>query len=82
MGAVLFNPVKPGDHVTQMIVQVIMTPKVAEVEAAKAVAIRDAELQMEVEIKNALCQTEKLKAEQLSKATVQYETQVSTYACA
>ncbi|KAM3355149.1 hypothetical protein ACQJBY_025747 [Aegilops geniculata] len=50
--------------------------KVAEVEAAKAVAIRDAELQMEVEIKNALCQTEKLKAEQLSKATVQYDTQV------
>ncbi|KAF7026372.1 hypothetical protein CFC21_038487 [Triticum aestivum] len=45
--------------------------KVAEVEAAKAVAIRDAELQMEVEIKNA-----KLKAEQLSKATVQYDTQV------
>uniref|UniRef100_A0A8R7U2Z5 Flotillin-like n=1 Tax=Triticum urartu TaxID=4572 RepID=A0A8R7U2Z5_TRIUA len=50
--------------------------KVAEVEAAKAVAIRDAELQMEIEIKNALCQTEKLKAEQLSKATVQYDTQV------
>ncbi|KAI4964701.1 hypothetical protein ZWY2020_059952 [Hordeum vulgare] len=50
--------------------------KVAEVEAAKAVAIREAELQMEVEIKNAMRQTEKLKAEQLSKATVQYETQV------
>ncbi|KQJ97144.1 flotillin-like protein 2 [Brachypodium distachyon] len=50
--------------------------KVAEVEAAKAVAIREAELQMEVERKNALRQTEKLKAEQLSKATVQYETGV------
>ncbi|KAM0837249.1 hypothetical protein ACQ4PT_061794 [Festuca glaucescens] len=50
--------------------------KVAEVEASKAVAIRDAELQMEVERKNALRLTEKLKAEQLSKATVQYETQV------
>ncbi|RLN20061.1 hypothetical protein C2845_PM02G11390 [Panicum miliaceum] len=50
--------------------------KVAEVEAAKAVAIREAELQMEVERKNALRLTEKLKAEQLSKATVQYDTQV------
>ncbi|KAF7059910.1 hypothetical protein CFC21_066752 [Triticum aestivum] len=50
--------------------------KVAEVEVAKAVAIREAELQMEVEIKNAMRQTEKLKAEQLSKATVQYDTQV------
>ena len=51
--------------------------KVAEVEAAKAVAIREAELQMEVERKNAMRQTEKLKAEQLSKATVQYDTQVT-----
>ncbi|KAK1618309.1 hypothetical protein QYE76_023826 [Lolium multiflorum] len=50
--------------------------KLAEVEAAKAVAIREAELQMEVEVKNALCQTEKLKADQLSKATVHYDTQV------
>lgn len=50
--------------------------KVAEVEAAKAVAIREAELQMEVERKNVLRQTEKLKADQLSKATVQYDTQV------
>ncbi|XP_044456523.1 uncharacterized protein [Triticum aestivum] len=32
VGAMLFNPVKPGSHVAQMIVQVIMTPKVAEVE--------------------------------------------------
>jgi flotillin len=54
--------------------------KVAEVEASKAVAIRDAELQMEVERKNALRLTEKLKAEQLSKATVQYETQVHVHA--
>jgi len=50
--------------------------KVAEVEASKAVAIREAELQMEVEQKNALRLTEKLKAEQLSKATVQYDVQV------
>ncbi|KAF8672308.1 hypothetical protein HU200_049507 [Digitaria exilis] len=49
--------------------------KVAEVEASKAVAIREAELQMEVEQKNALRLTEKLKAEQLSKATVQYDMQ-------
>uniref|UniRef100_A0A0D9XKR8 Flotillin-like n=1 Tax=Leersia perrieri TaxID=77586 RepID=A0A0D9XKR8_9ORYZ len=45
--------------------------KVAEVEAVKAIAIREAELQMEVERKNAMRLTEKLKAEQLSKATVQ-----------
>ncbi|XBI37112.1 hypothetical protein VPH35_122511 [Triticum aestivum] len=50
--------------------------KVAEVEAAKAVAIRDAELQMEVKMKNVLCQTDKLKVEQLSKSTVHYDTQV------
>ncbi|KAL6883289.1 hypothetical protein ACP4OV_010703 [Aristida adscensionis] len=50
--------------------------KVAEVEASKAVAIREAELQMEVERKNALRLTEKLRAEQLTKATVQYDTQV------
>nr|CAB3499350.1 unnamed protein product [Digitaria exilis] len=51
--------------------------KVAEVEASKAVAIREAELQMEVEQKNALRLTEKLKAEQLSKATVQYDMQAA-----
>ncbi|EEE51158.1 hypothetical protein OsJ_31923 [Oryza sativa Japonica Group] len=50
--------------------------KVAEVEAVKAVVVREAELQLEVERKNALRLTEKLKAEKLSKATVQYETQV------
>ncbi|XP_074586918.1 flotillin-like protein 1 [Curcuma longa] len=50
--------------------------KVADVEAAKAVAIRDAELQLEVEKKNAFCQTEKLKAELLSRATVDYEIKV------
>ncbi|EMS64188.1 hypothetical protein TRIUR3_19357 [Triticum urartu] len=54
--------------------------KVAEVEAAKAVAIREAELQMEVERKNAMRQTEKLKAEQLSKATVHYDTQAKSNA--
>lgn len=50
--------------------------QVAEVEAAKAVALREAELQMEVERMNALTRTEKLKAEFLSKASVEYETKV------
>ncbi|XP_057503814.1 flotillin-like protein 4 [Actinidia eriantha] len=50
--------------------------QVAEVEASKAVALRDAELQREVEQMNALTQTEKLKAEFLSKASVEYETKV------
>lgn len=50
--------------------------KVAEVEAAKAVALRDAELQKEVERMNAMTRTEKLKAEFLSKASVEYETKV------
>ncbi|KAL8124966.1 hypothetical protein AgCh_012588 [Apium graveolens] len=47
---------------------------IAEVEEKKAVALREAELQKEVEILNALTQTEKLKAEFLSKASVEYET--------
>ncbi|XP_027096115.2 flotillin-like protein 3 [Coffea arabica] len=50
--------------------------KMAEVEAEKAVAIREAELQKEVESKNALAKTEQLKAEQLSEATVDYEIKV------
>ncbi|KAL0394302.1 UNVERIFIED_CONTAM: Flotillin-like protein 4 [Sesamum latifolium] len=50
--------------------------QVAEVEANKAVAFREAELQREVEQMNALTQTEKLKAEFLSKASVEYETKV------
>ncbi|KAM7467334.1 hypothetical protein LguiB_014896 [Lonicera macranthoides] len=50
--------------------------QMAEVEATKAVAIREAELQQEVERKNTLTQTEKLKAEFLSKATVEYEIKV------
>ncbi|KAK4274467.1 hypothetical protein QN277_017679 [Acacia crassicarpa] len=50
--------------------------QVAEVEAAKAVALREAELQKEVETMNALTRTEKLKAEFLSKASVDYETKV------
>ncbi|CAI9772927.1 unnamed protein product [Fraxinus pennsylvanica] len=50
--------------------------RVAEVEASKAVALRDAELQREVERMNALTQTEKLKAEFLSKASVEYDTKV------
>ncbi|XP_027907078.1 flotillin-like protein 4 [Vigna unguiculata] len=50
--------------------------QVAEVEATKAVALREAELQKEVERMNALTMTEKLKAEFLSKASVEYETKV------
>ncbi|XP_020247917.1 flotillin-like protein 1, partial [Asparagus officinalis] len=50
--------------------------QVAEVVAAKAVAMREAELQLEVEKKNAMRQTEKLKAEFLSQATVDYEMKV------
>ncbi|MQL80738.1 hypothetical protein Taro_013197 [Colocasia esculenta] len=50
--------------------------QMAEVEATKAVAIREAELQMEVERRNALRQTEKLKADLLSKAVVDYEMKV------
>lgn len=53
--------------------------KVAEVEAGKAVALRDAELQKEVETMNALTRIEKLKAESLSKASVEYETKVSKF---
>ncbi|KAL7166027.1 hypothetical protein ACSBR2_036819 [Camellia fascicularis] len=50
--------------------------QVAEVEAMKAVALRDTELQREVEIMHGLTRTEKLKAEFLSKATVEYEIKV------
>ncbi|KAF4401362.1 hypothetical protein G4B88_001556 [Cannabis sativa] len=50
--------------------------QMAEVEAAKAVALREAELQQMVEKMNALTMTEKLKAEFLSKASVEYETKV------
>ncbi|CAA0829359.1 Flotillin-like protein 1 [Striga hermonthica] len=49
---------------------------VAEVEANKAVALRDAQLQKEVEQMNVMTTTEKLKAEFLSKASVEYETKV------
>ncbi|XP_010244755.1 PREDICTED: flotillin-like protein 4 [Nelumbo nucifera] len=50
--------------------------QMAEVESAKAVAVREAELQREVERMNALTRTEKLRAELLSKASVEYETRV------
>ncbi|KAK1320501.1 Flotillin-like protein 6 [Acorus calamus] len=50
--------------------------RMAEVEAAKAVAIREAELQKDVETKNAMTQTAKLKADLLSKATVDYDLKV------
>ncbi|XP_057434432.1 flotillin-like protein 4 [Lotus japonicus] len=52
------------------------TAQVAEVEAAKAVALREAELQGEVERMNAVTRTEKLKADFLTKASVEYETKV------
>ncbi|KAL9439990.1 hypothetical protein AB3S75_018786 [Citrus x aurantiifolia] len=50
--------------------------KVAEVESAKAVALRDAELQREVEKMNAATRMEKLRAEFVSKANVEYESKV------
>nr|XP_009603138.1 flotillin-like protein 6 isoform X3 [Nicotiana tomentosiformis] len=50
--------------------------KMAEIKAQKAVALREAELQQEVERKNALTKTESLKAQHLSKATVDYEIKV------
>ncbi|KAJ4846806.1 hypothetical protein Tsubulata_048684 [Turnera subulata] len=54
----------------------VQAAQLAEVEANKAVAIREAELQSEVERKNALTRTEKLKAELLSKASVEYDIKV------
>ncbi|KAF6147624.1 hypothetical protein GIB67_031615, partial [Kingdonia uniflora] len=50
--------------------------QLAKVEVTKAVAIRSGELQREVERMNAMTQTEKLRADFLSKASVQYETKV------
>ncbi|KAJ4951528.1 hypothetical protein NE237_028360 [Protea cynaroides] len=55
--------------------------QIAEVEATKAVAIREAKLQMELEQMNALTRTEKLKAEFLSKAYVEYETKICNLLC-
>ncbi|KAE8684184.1 Flotillin-like protein 1 [Hibiscus syriacus] len=51
--------------------------QVAEVEATKAVALRAAELQKEVEMMNAATMTEKLKSEFLSKASVDYDSERS-----
>ena len=48
----------------------------AKVEAKNAVDIRDAELKTKLEKKNAETQTEKLRADLLSKATVDYEIKV------
>lgn len=50
-----------------------------EVDEAKEVAIREAELQRKMEQKNALTRTEKLKAELLGKASVEYETKVRVH---
>ncbi|KAI3904351.1 hypothetical protein MKW92_006651 [Papaver armeniacum] len=55
--------------------------QLAEVESVKAVAIKEAELQREVELKNALTQTEKLKAEYLSKASVEYDVKRQIGSC-
>ena len=49
--------------------------QLAEVESAKAVALREAELQTKVE-KKALNQTEKLRVELPSKVAVEYEIKV------
>ncbi|XP_025673726.1 flotillin-like protein 1 [Arachis hypogaea] len=48
--------------------------KLAEMEARKAVSLREAELQGEVERMNAKARTEKLRADYLTQASVQYET--------
>ncbi|KAK9130535.1 hypothetical protein Sjap_011022 [Stephania japonica] len=50
--------------------------KMAEVEANKVVEIREAELQRDVEKMSAMTQTEKLRAEFLSKASVDFEAKV------
>ncbi|KAF6158318.1 hypothetical protein GIB67_022398 [Kingdonia uniflora] len=47
--------------------------KIDEVEASKAIALIDSELQREVEFKNDLTKTEKLRAHNLSKATADNE---------
>ncbi|KAJ3310786.1 hypothetical protein HDV04_004651 [Boothiomyces sp. JEL0838] len=47
--------------------------RLAEIEAEKRAAVRDAELQREVEIKRALVAQEKARAEKLSKTTVEAE---------
>ncbi|KAM0009334.1 putative Flotillin family [Helianthus debilis subsp. tardiflorus] len=65
-----------GYHRVYLSIKWAKDSQVAEVEATKVVALREAELQKEVEIMNALTQTEKLKAEFLSKASVEYETKV------
>ncbi|KAI3982949.1 hypothetical protein MKX01_010432 [Papaver californicum] len=50
--------------------------QLAQLAEVESVAIKEAELQREVEMKNALTQTERLKAEFLSKASVEYEIKV------
>ncbi|KAK1368285.1 Flotillin-like protein 3 [Heracleum sosnowskyi] len=50
--------------------------KMAQVEAQMAVSMREATLQMEVEKQNALTMTEKLRAQDLSKANIDYDIQV------
>ncbi|CAN1169313.1 Flotillin-like protein 1 [Linum perenne] len=50
--------------------------QVADVEANNAVLLREAELKKDVEVMNAFARTEKLKAEFLTKASVEYETKV------
>nr|BAK01301.1 predicted protein [Hordeum vulgare subsp. vulgare] len=47
--------------------------RIAEIEAEKRAAVRDAELQRDVEIKRAMVAQEKARAEQLAKTTVQAE---------
>lgn len=52
--------------------------KMAEVEARMAVSMREATLQMEVEKQNSLTLTEKLRAQDLSKANIKYDIQVTS----
>lgn len=50
--------------------------RIAEIESSKTAAIRDAEMQRELERKKALAATEMRRGEALSKATVEYEVSV------
>ncbi|KAG0630866.1 hypothetical protein M758_1G209400 [Ceratodon purpureus] len=47
--------------------------KIAEIQSVRAASIRDAELEKDLEIKKAEAMTEKLRAEKLAKAKVDYE---------
>ena len=50
--------------------------KIAEIESTRTASIRDAELEKHLEMKKAEAMTEKLRAEKLAKAKVDYEASV------